>query len=316
MKLIRNIKQNNTLFSQGSVVTIGNFDGVHLGHQVLLKAVVVAAKQKGIPSVAMLFEPQPAEFFSEDSAPARLSNLREKFTVIASFGVDYLYCIPFNQKWAMMSAHAFADDVLFAALQARHIFIGEDFRFGCARQGDVKFLQERALSYDCDIQITPDFEVEQHRVSSTHIRQVLVSGNLALAKTLLGRTYSLSGRVVQGHQRGRAWGIPTANLHTGSRQIALEGIYVVQVKRQSGALIQGVASLGFRPTIEGLGFCVEVHLFDFNEMIYGERLQVFFLQKLRNEEKFDSIEALIDQIHKDIAQAKQCFAVANPAYTN
>lgn len=303
MKLVRGMR-HVPAFAGGTVATIGNFDGVHLGHQALLSQLKKEAIKRQLPLVVLLFEPQPSEFFIKENAPARLSSLREKLDILAKCNVDYVYCLKFNKNLANMSPVDFATSYFFSLLQVRYLLIGEDFRFGRARLGDVHLLKEMSDKANCLIDTFPDFAITNLRVSSTKIREALANGQLAYSATLLGRTFSFCGRVITGAGRGRQWGIPTANIGMRRPALPLSGVFCVQLERQDGALINGVANLGRRPTVDGTKNVLEIHLFDFNDNLYGEMVQVYFLHKLRDEIKFPSAEDLIKQIHEDIARAK------------
>lgn len=294
-------------FTKGSVVTIGNFDGVHLGHQALLKVLKEQSKKLRVPVVVLLFEPQPAEFFRPQQAPARLTSLREKLAVLKLCKVDYVLCLKFNRNLALMGAQAFAQSYFFSLLSSKYLLIGEDFHFGQGRLGDAQLLQELGVKNRCKVEIFPDFSIENNRISSTKIRQALALGQLDYAAELLGRSFSLCGRVIKGDGRGRQWGIPTANLSMHRLMLPLKGVFCVQLRRAKGEWIKGVANLGSRPTIDGTKNILEIHLFDFNADLYGEMLEVFFLHKLRDEIKFSSVDALIEQIHNDVAAAKSEF---------
>ncbi len=302
MKLLRGIQQLKE-FDKGVVATIGNFDGVHLGHQKLINSLISKAKSMNLPSVLVLFEPQPREYFQKEMAPARLSSLREKLNILKTFQIDYIYCIKFDNVLVQTSASDFAQNFLFRALNVKYLFVGEDFRFGMNREGDVNLLKKLGPQFSCHVETCSDFNIENEKVSSTKIRTALQQGNLKLAASLLGRDYSLCGRVIPGDGRGRQWGIPTANLSLHRLSLPLSGVYVVRVLIGS-KVIQGVANIGKRPTVDGTKNILEVHLLDFNDSIYGELMQVFFLHKLRDEVKFSSVETLIAQIHNDIVAAK------------
>lgn len=306
MKLLRD-PFYHPLFAAGSVVTIGNFDGVHLGHQALFSQLTAEARKRDLPSVVILFEPQPGEFFNKNQAPARLTRLREKLVILKKCKVDYVYCLRFNNILADMNPRFFIEHYFFSLLQAHYILVGADFHFGKQRQGDVKLLTEIAAERHCKAAIFPDFHVAGGRVSSTKIRQLLAQGQLTEASALLGRSFSISGRVKKGDGRGRQWGVPTANLSVQRLSLPLKGVYCVQLRRPSGQLLKGVANLGSRPTVDGSKMVLEVHLFDFDENLYGEMVQVFFLHKLRDENKFSSVDELIAQIHDDVATAKLTF---------
>lgn len=309
MKLLRGGLRHFPFFADGTVATIGNFDGVHLGHQALLKQVKSKAGQLQLPMVTMLFEPQPGEYFKGQQAPARISSLREKLDILSKCGADYVYCLNFNKSLAQMSAEKFAKTYIFSRLRARYLLVGEDFRFGYDRQGDLNLLQELGHQQNCLVEALADFNKANQRVSSTKIREALSMGKLDDATMLLGRTFSLCGRVITGHGRGTKWGIPTANLAMTRLTLPMTGVFCVQVRiASSGRLVNGVANLGRRPTVDGSKNVLEIHLFDFNQNLYGDMLTVYFLNKLRDEIKFESQDALIDQIHKDIATAKDRFA--------
>ena len=303
MKLLRGFQQVEAL-ARGAVVTIGNFDGVHLGHQALLALLREEATRLQLPMVVLLFEPQPGEYFQGQQAPARLSSLREKLQVLRQSGVDYVFCLKFDQMLASMPAPQFAEQYIFSTLNAVHLLIGEDFRFGKGRTGDFTLLKTLGIKKSCVVQTFPDFYVDEQRVSSTKIRLALSRSDMTCATTLLGRPYSLSGRVIHGRGLGRQWGIPTANLKPHAHQLPLKGVFCVAVKRQGKPMLSGVANIGSRPTVEGTKNVLEIHLFDLDESLYGEFLQVYFLHQLRDEIKFSSVDLLIQQIHADIAAAK------------
>lgn len=305
MKLIRGI-QHLADFNQGVVATIGNFDGVHLGHQHLIRTLRIKANALNLPLVLILFEPQPREYFLKDASPARLSSLREKLNVLKDCQVDYVYCIQFNEQLASTSPKDFASTLLFSMLQIKYLLVGEDFRFGRNREGDVNLLKRLGEQQGCEVQFCPDWCLADEKVSSTKIRMALLQGQLDLAARYLGRSFSLCGRVIRGDGRGRQWGIPTANLSLKRLSLPLQGVFVVEVLLGS-SVVRGVANIGRRPTVEGVKNNLEVHLFDFDKSIYGEFLHVFFLHKIRDEVKFTSVEALIEQIHQDIESGKSFF---------
>ncbi|CAM2992211.1 bifunctional riboflavin kinase/FAD synthetase [Legionella worsleiensis] len=302
MNLLRGV-QHLAAIEKGVVATIGNFDGIHLGHQNLLKILNDKAHSMNLPLMVILFEPQPREYFQKEAAPARLSSLREKLDMLKSCSVDYVYCIKFDRTMAETNAVDFANDLLFKALKVKYLLVGEDFRFGTNRTGDVDLLKTLGAHYSCQVDTCPDFLIENNKVSSTKIRTALQRGDLNWAARLLGRTYSLCGRVIKGDGRGRQWGIPTANLNLNRLALPLVGVYVVQV-RIGTKYHAGVANIGKRPTVDGTKNVLEIHLLNFNDSIYGELVQVFFLHRLRDEVKFTSVDALITQIHHDIAAAK------------
>lgn len=306
MKLLRGL-DGISHFSEGSVATIGNFDGVHRGHQALLAKLRAQADKLQLPLVVLLFEPQPGEYFRGSEAPARLTSLREKIEVLKHCDVDYVCCLKFNKALALMSAPDFAKQYFFSLLRVKYLLVGEDFRFGQQRMGDVALIQEMGKTLGCQVEAFPDVSLDNQRISSTKIREALAQGELEHASSLLGRTYSLCGRVTKGDGRGRQWGVPTANLSMHRLSLPLRGVFCVTIKRQ-GKLFTGVANLGSRPTVDGTKNILEVNLFDFDENLYGEMLQVFFLHKLRDEIKFSSMDALIEQIHTDVRAAKAYYA--------
>lgn len=302
MKLLRSV-QHLSEFDKGVVATIGNFDGIHLGHQNLINFLKKKANTLNLPLVLILFEPQPREYFQKDKAPARLSSLREKLDILRQCQVDYVYCIKFDERLAQTTAPDFACHYLFTTLKVKYLLVGNDFQFGKNREGDLNLLKTLGIKHECEVQTYQDFCINNERVSSTKIRSALQQNDFALAAKFLGRTYSICGRVVRGDARGRQWGIPTANLSIHRLSLPLHGVFVVEV-HLGRKIVQGVANIGRRPTVDGTKNILEIHLFDFDDSIYGELLQVFFLHKLRDEVKFTSVDTLIAQIHNDIAAAK------------
>jgi len=305
MRLFRGAKQIKDHLS-GSVLTIGNFDGVHLGHQALLSSLRKKSDALGLPLVVVLFEPQPSEYLSSAHAPSRLSTLREKIEVLAELQVDTVVCFKFDQKLAKTPAADFADLYLFKSLKCKYLLVGNDFRFGWQRQGDFALLEKLGVQHQCEVHSFSDFKLDYIRVSSTKIREALARGDLVTAKTYLGRDYSMCARVTKGDGRGRQWGIPTANLHLNRNGLPLRGVFCVHVKWKDN-LYHAVANLGTRPTVDGTKNILEVHILDFEGELYGDMLQVFFLHKIRDEVKFKSVKELIDQIQSDINVTKQFF---------
>lgn len=303
--------------SQPLALTIGNFDGVHLGHQAMLAQVKQAAERLGLTSCAMTFEPHPREFLAPDQAPVRLTSLREKLSLLAKTGIARAQLIHFNLAFAGTPASTFISRILRRELDVRWLLIGDDFRFGANRSGDRMLLQQYAAQADSfELEIMPSFCINGLRVSSTAIREALASGDLPLAKTMLGRDYCISGRVVDGDKLGKKIGFPTANICLEHNHPPLSGIFVVEVtdqdSQQPDRRLPGVASLGTRPTIRDAGKPVlEVHLFDFDKEIYGHRLCVHFLHKLRDEAKFADLGILTRQIAQDVVDAQQFFLIKN-----
>ncbi|MCX4190188.1 bifunctional riboflavin kinase/FAD synthetase [Methylophaga sp. OBS3] len=290
------------------VATIGNFDGVHLGHQAVLSQLAMKADMLGLPAVVITFEPQPYEYFVPEKAPARLSRFREKVEALRAYSIQKLCVLRFNKSLADMAAEEFIRRLLVDGLQVSYLVVGDDFRFGKDRQGDFALLQEAGRKYGFQVVNMHTFAIDKHRVSSTRIRHALAEGNLALAEQLLGRPYRMSGRVSHGDKRGRQMGFPTANIDLHRCTVPLSGVYAVQLFGIDGEPVNGVANIGVRPTIGDDKALLEVHLLDFNRDIYGAHVQVVFLEKLRQEQKFPNLDALIAQIHKDIAAAKEYFA--------
>jgi riboflavin kinase/FMN adenylyltransferase len=292
----------------GCVATIGNFDGVHLGHQAVLNQLAMKGSALGLPVVVITFEPQPNEFFSAEHAPARLSRFREKIEALRCYAIQKVCVLRFNHKVAQMTAHDFIQQLLITGLNVRYLVVGDDFKFGENRQGDFALLQQVGKEQGFQVVNMHTFAIDNKRVSSTRIRLALKAGDLVQAEKLLGRPYRMSGRVAHGDKRGRTMGFPTANIHLHRRKVPLSGVYAVQLFGIEGEPIKGVANVGIRPTVGGGRALLEVHLFDFNRDIYGEHVQVHFLQKIRDEQKFESLNLLMAQIDLDCQQAKRYFA--------
>jgi riboflavin kinase/FMN adenylyltransferase len=291
-------------------LAIGNFDGVHCGHRELLLRVVRAARERGLVPAAMTFEPHPREFFTPDAAPARVANLRDKIEGLRACGIERVFILHFDRHLAALAAEPFVDDVLVQACQARWIIVGDDFRFGARRAGDIALLRARAAQGGFEVHQLPSVLSDTQRVSSSAVRAALARGDLAQAARLLGHPYRISGRVIHGAKLGRQIGFPTLNLRLAHKRPAVHGIFAVRVLG-IGAPRPGVASAGLRPTVDHSGrWLLEVHLFDFAEDVYGHLVQVEFLQKLREEEKFDSVEALTAAIEDDTRRARALFARA------
>lgn len=297
---------NIRAFDQGCVLTIGNFDGVHLGHQSILKRVKAKADELGIPAVAMVFEPQPKEYFDISGAPARLSTLAEKVELFKAQGLDALACMAFNDRFRSLSAQQFVEQVLVKGLNVKALIIGDDFRFGSDRTGDFVYLQNAGQEYGFSLEDTQTVEEDGQRVSSTFVREALAKGDLKAAESLLGREFSISGRIAHGQKLGRTLGVPTANVILKRHTTPLVGVFAVEVITQSGTY-NGVANIGMRPTVGTLKPILEPHLFDFNGDLYGQRLQVVFKHKIRDEKRFNGIEELKAAIYQDIEMAKAFF---------
>lgn len=287
-------------------LTIGNFDGVHLGHQAMLSRLSEAAEDLDLPATVLTFEPHPREFFARGKAPPRLSTLRDKLERFAALGVARVCIARFNAALAGLEAEDFIDDVLVRRLGTRWVVVGEDFRFGRARHGDLARLRASARSFS--VEAMPTVSIDGERASSSAIREALAKGDLEHAGRLLGRPYAVTGRVAHGDKRGRSLGFPTANLAL-RHQPALSGIFAVRLHGVGDTPRAGVASLGVRPTIKAdAPPLLEVFVFDFDQAIYGQRVSVEFLHKLRDEERYDDLDALKRQIQSDVAQARDYFA--------
>jgi riboflavin kinase/FMN adenylyltransferase len=287
-------------------VTIGNYDGLHLGHQAMLARLLDVARTRGLPSCVLSFEPHPREFFTPEQAPARLSSLREKAECLQRLGIDRLHVFRFDRAFAALTAESFIEQVLGRTLQARYVLVGDDFRYGARRTGDFALMKKAGETLGFDAEFLPTVEVAGERASSTAVRQALTAGELEHAARLLGQPYSISGRVVHGDKLGRDIGFPTANIQLKHNRPPLMGIFAVELYGLNGAPLPGVASLGKRPTVKGADAVpvLEVHLFDFNADIYGRRVRVDFLHKLRDEEKYPDLDTLVAQIRRDVDNAK------------
>ena len=289
-------------------LTIGNFDGVHLGHRALVGSLIDAARQRQLVSCAMTFEPHPREFFAPDRAPTRLTSLREKLELLAQLGVEQVHVRRFDYDFARVTAEEFIEEVLVAGLGARWVLVGDDFRFGARRHGDVAMLRAALARKGVEVAQMRTVSLDGNRVSSTAVRERLACGDLHGAAQLLGRPYSISGRVVGGERLGKRLGFPTANLQMKHNRPPLAGIFVVEVVGLDQRPLEGVASLGVRPTIkEGGAPVLEVHLLDFARDIYGAHLRVRFLHKLRDEEKLADLETLKARIARDVEDARAFF---------
>ena len=293
--------------SQPVVLTIGNFDGMHLGHQALLSRLGRVAHERGLPTAVVIFEPHPREFFAPQQAPARLTSLREKLELFSSFGVDRVHVCRFNKRFAQMNATEFAY-ALHAEAGAEFVLIGDDFRFGSGRSGDFELMSQIGAQHGFEVQAMHSVLHDDVRISSTAVRATLAEGRIELAQSYLGRPYSISGRVEHGNGLGKRIGFPTANIQMKHNRPPLSGIFVVRMQGDEMPPLQGVSSLGVRPTVRADGKPVlEVHLFNFSRQIYNKHMRVDFLHKLRDEEKFPDVETLIRQIALDVENAKKWF---------
>jgi riboflavin kinase/FMN adenylyltransferase len=286
-------------------LTIGNFDGVHRGHQAMLQRTVSRAVESRLDSCVLTFEPHPREFFSPASAPARLTRLRDKLEQMAALGVSRVHVARFDARFAALPAERFVEDVVVQALRAAWLLVGRDFRFGAQRSGDFPLLEQVAARHGIELEAMPEVSLDGERVSSSAVRTALAAGDLERAARLLGRRYAVSGVVVHGTRLGRELGYPTANIRL-PRKAPLAGIFVVAVEGIGPA----VASVGRRPTVNEVPEpLLEVHLLDWNGNLYGKRLRVTFLQRLREERRFEDLEALRVAIARDAEQARNYFAM-------
>ncbi len=309
MRLFRTIPAQA---SHARVLAIGNFDGVHLGHRALLERLAADARRLGLPAAVMTFEPHPRELFSPDQAPARLTSLREKLALLESCGIEEVFLLHFSRKLAGLTAEEFIERGLVRGLGVRHLIIGDDFRFGKGRAGDFAMLQAAGQQHGFGVEAMHTIEINGERVSSSAVRDVLGAGDLEHAARLLGRPYSISGRVIHGNKVGRKLGFPTANIQLKRKRVALTGVFAATVSGLDKRFLPGAASLGVRPTLgQGLRPVLEVHLFDFDREIYGSHVSVHFLHKLRDEAKYDSLEALTAQIARDVQATQNYFAGKN-----
>ena len=307
MQLIRGI-QNIPVSFPNCALTIGNFDGIHLGHQAILQRLKQKARQLNLPLAVLIFEPQPQEYFMREKAPARLMRLRDKLHYLQQADVDYVICVKFNQDFAQLSAQDFIEQLLVQKLHTKFLIIGDDFHFGAKRQGDFTLLEQVAKKFGFEVENSHSFCFNQQRISSTAIREALAADQLEQAHALLGRAYSIWGKVIHGKKLGRTIGFPTANIRLQRQVNPVKGVYAVQVRLKTGEFFQGIANIGQRPTVNGIKQLLEVHLFDFQRNLYGQNIQVEFCYKLRDEAKFGSIEELKKQIQQDELQARKLFS--------
>jgi len=291
-----------------SVLTIGAYDGVHRGHQVILQRVVAVAKQMNSTPTVVLFEPQPSEYFSPHNAPARLSRFRDKVSYLSELGIERVICLRFDKQLCQLSPEAFVSKILHHGAQAKHLIIGDDFRFGANREGDFEYLTQAGKLLGFSVEDTPTTTDQGARVSSTRIRQALAQGDCAQATCLLGRAWQIQGRVGYGRQLGRTIGVPTANVSLRRRKSPVSGVFAVRIKL-AGSTYCGVANVGYKPTVGREDKpSVEVHIFNFDKNIYGQSVNIMFDHKIRDEEKFASLDKLKQQIAVDQACARAFYA--------
>ncbi len=308
MELIRG-QHNLRPRHRGCVATIGNFDGVHLGHQAILAQLAEHAARLHLPRLVITFEPQPQEFFAGPAAPpARLMRLREKIQALTGLGIERVLCLEFDQRLAAMPAETFIENLLIERLGIRHLVVGDDFRFGHRRAGDFTMLVEAGRRHGFGVVDNHSYLVDDERVSSTRIRQALAQGDLEFARRLLGRPYNMCGRVAHGDQRGRTIGFPTANIHLHRRVTPVYGVYAVLLSTPTLPPRPGIANVGRRPTVHGDRERLEVHLLNYHGDLYGQHASVDFLHHLRPEQRFESLDALRQQIQRDEQIARAYFS--------
>lgn len=303
MRLVRDISQLEQL-QNGSVATIGNFDGLHLGHQIILDQLSEHATNLQLPKVVISFEPLPIEYFSGHKSQ-RVYPFRDKVRYLSQLGVDYFLCLRFDNKLANMPADQFIQQLLFQIANVRHLVVGDDFCFGKSREGNYQLLKKMGAEGNMQVSNSITHSDTTGRISSTRIREHLNSGELEAANALLGRRYSLSGRVRHGDKMGRTIGFPTMNLRIQDNIAAINGVYAVQVTGLKNKRLKGVANLGNRPTVGGIETRLEVHLFNFDEVVYGKHIEVELVSFIRPEVKFENFQALTTQIKKDAIEAQE-----------
>ncbi|GIU22897.1 bifunctional riboflavin kinase/FAD synthetase [Shewanella schlegeliana] len=303
MELIRGI-HNILPRHHGCVLTIGNFDGVHRGHAEVINRLVEKAQHLGLPAVVMTFEPQPRELFQGENAPARLSLLRDKLVLLDELKIERLLCVNFNKKFSSFTAEDFIEQLLVKALGVKYLVVGDDFCFGKMRQGNFEMLRKAGEKYGFAVVSTQSFVLGDKRVSSTEVRLQLAKGNLEQARRLLGHPFTLSGKVAHGEKIGRTIGFPTANIALKRKVSPVRGVFAVKLYWDNSDIYEGVANVGFRPTVNGQVCQLEVHLFDFDGDLYGKSVEVELVAKIRDEQPFGSLDALKKQIKDDADRAK------------
>lgn len=311
MKLIRGL-HNLQARHHGCVLTIGNFDGFHRGHQALLAQLQTEGRRRGLPVMVMIFEPQPQECFAGARAPSRLTRLRDKLKYLAEAGVDVVLCITFDTQFAAISAESFVADLLVKKLGVTFLCVGDDFCFGAGRRGDFAFLRQAGAASDFDVKSTATYTEGGKRISSTAVREALNGDRLETAEMLLGHPYRISGRVEHGDELGRTLGFPTANVSLKGRPAPVHGVYAVEVNGLGPKPLPGVANIGTRPTVAGQRPRLEVHVLDRAMDLYGRHIEVVFRAKLRNEQRFASLDELKRQIANDVVTGREFFGLTTP----
>lgn len=303
MKIIRGL-HNLRSDHRGCVLTIGNFDGVHLGHHAILDQLAEIGARERLSTALMTFEPQPREFFAGDGAPPRLTRFKEKMLALGNSSLEQVLVLRFDEQFSRVPASRFIRHYLVASVGIRHLLVGDDFRFGHGAEGNFDLLHDASEHYGFRLSRRETCSVAGGRVSSSWVRDALENGELEVAAELLGRPYSMLGRVACGRRLGRSLGFPTANLPLKRRVSPVRGVFAVRVRGAGSAPADGMANVGTRPTVDGTAWVLEVHLFDFDQDLYGKELSVDFVAKLRDERRFDSVEALTRQLKSDAAEAR------------
>ncbi|MEK9629666.1 MAG: bifunctional riboflavin kinase/FAD synthetase [Nitrospinota bacterium] len=302
MKIIRGTKNISGPFPY-PVVTLGNFDGVHVGHQILFKKAAEIAREKGGTSIAFTFEPHPLKIIAPEKVPPLLTHFNKKMKLIEACNIDSVICADFTRKFADQRPRDFSKDILSEKIGAKEVVVGFDYAFGKGREGTIPYLKKMGEEFGFIVNVVDPIQLDGLTVSSSHVREVIEAGNMEAAKKFLGRYYSIVGPVVSGYKTGQAIGFPTANIDTSKVQIPGTGVYAVRMIYQNNSY-DAVANIGFNPTFNRDRLSVEVHIFDFNQVIYGKEIEVEFISRIRSEIAFKSKEELVDQINKDIEKAK------------
>jgi riboflavin kinase/FMN adenylyltransferase len=310
MQLLRRPGHAPGELTNGCVATIGTFDGVHVGHQGILGRVLAESEARALPSCVLSFEPTPREYFTVGTPPARLTRFREKYALLEEMGIDWFFCPPFNATMEQLRPAEFIEQLLVSTLSVKYLVIGDDFVFARKRSGNVEHLRDAGKHFGFDVEQVGSVVGDGARVSSTNIRRALAGGDLDLARRLLGHAYFMTGRIVSGQQLGKQLGFPTANVNLSRRESPIAGIFAVRVDGLGQRRLDGVASIGTRPTVDGIEPILEVHIFDFDRDIYGEYIKVEFVKKLRDEVKFPDLDSLTEQMHHDAAEARTILAAA------
>lgn len=302
MQIYYDIETPAELF-QESIVTVGVFDGLHIGHQAVIHHLLTQSEKFNLASVVLTFDPPPLAFLAPEKCPPALTTLPKKIEILERLGVDAVIFARFDSYLQQMSPDTFVQQVLLQRLHARRVIIGYDWQFGKGRSGNAAALKQLGKQYQFGVMIVGPIQLHGVPVHSTRVREAIASSNLDIVSELLGRQYSITGEIVRGEGRGRQIGFPTANIDAGNQMLPPSGVYAIQAKLE-GCMFDGVTNMGTRPTFDGEKFQIETHLFDFEKIVYGKKIEIFFIEKIRDERKFSNPETLIDQIKQDVVQAK------------